>query len=147
MRGTMCCLNFLAESVVMCQRDGEEQLGWEEGLLRQALAMMDLRRMESEIGSKPGRRYGRENTQTWTDDKLCLMPSCTELRCMPLARVDVSSTCPAWQVSQSLPMDMISLKQRSNSAAAMATAADREREGAKRVTASQFNGARCGDPL
>ena len=35
-----------------------------------------------------GRRYGRENTQTWTDDKLCLMPSCTELRCLWLV-----STC------------------------------------------------------
>ena len=61
---------------------------WEVGLLRQVLAMMDLRRMESEVGSKPGRRYGRENTQTWTDDKLCLMPSCTELRCLWLV-----STC------------------------------------------------------
>ena len=41
---------------------------WEVGLLRQVLAMMDLRRMESEVGSKPGmagdtvgktRRHGR----------------------------------------------------------------------------------------
>ena len=41
---------------------------WEVGLLRQVLAMMDLRRMESEIGSEPGmagdtvgktRRHGR----------------------------------------------------------------------------------------